>query len=256
MLQMFLTKKYSVTEYIKYSGMLNSFKDNLLIKEAVIVLSYFSMYILYSFLIPEADYLHWITLVILPFGMLYFIQRKSLISPSFKLSLAFFGLRKNNLSNGILTSFLLGFLISAIQLITAGDLIIFWQLIDSGEILYLLPLTFFLIVITVGFTEEFFFRGVLQTRISRLLNSNLLGIIVTSIMFGIYSVPYYYLAAVNSNFMFWNQSLILVFGWSFLIGIILGYVYLKSNYNLLSCVILHSTIQIIPMIIVIKSSWF
>ncbi|MFC2134940.1 type II CAAX prenyl endopeptidase Rce1 family protein [Bacteroidota bacterium] len=253
---MFLAKKYSVTEYIKYSGMLSSFRDNLLVKEAVIVLSYFSIYILYSFLIPEADYLHWFTLVLLPFGMLYLIQRKNLISPSFRLSLAFFGLRKNNLSKGILTAAIVGLLISIIQLITAGDLGIFWQLIDSGEILYLFPVTFILIVITVGFTEEFFFRGVLQTRISRLVNSNLLGIIVTSIMFGIYSIPYYYLAAANSNFTIWDPSILFVFGGGFLTGLLLGYVYLKSNENLLSCVILHSTIQVLPMIMVIKSSWF
>lgn len=256
MLQMFLTKKYSITEYIKYSGLMSSFRDNVLIKEAVIVLSYFLIYMTYSFIFPGLDYLHWLTLVLIPFGMLYLIQRKNLISPSFKLSLAFFGLRKNNLSNGIAAALMIGFFVSAIQIAASDNVGVVWQLVNSGEIFYLLPISFFFLIFSVGFTEEFFFRGVLQTRISRLVNSNIFGIVSTSFLYGVYSIPYYYIISSNTNFFSGDLDFLFIFGGSFITGLILGYVYLKSNENLLSCILLRSSIQILPMLMVIKSSWF
>jgi membrane protease YdiL (CAAX protease family) len=42
-----------------------------------------------------------------------------------------------------------------------------WEIIRSGPVLYLFPLTIVLMLLTAGFTEEFFFRGFIQTRLEQ-----------------------------------------------------------------------------------------
>ncbi|WP_407873318.1 CPBP family intramembrane glutamic endopeptidase [Paenibacillus melissococcoides] len=41
-----------------------------------------------------------------------------------------------------------------------------------------------------GFHEEFFFRAILQTRISQALNSKISGLMNTTLLFSIYHLPF------------------------------------------------------------------
>jgi len=253
---MFLSKKFTITEYLSYSGMLFNIREKLIYRETFAILCYFLVYMIFSFSSPEAEYLHWSSLVVLPFGILYYIQRKNLIAPSLKLSLAFFGLRKNNMTKGLLSASVIGILLSLVLVVAGGNINSVSEIVLSAEVLYLMPLAFILQLITVGFTEEFFFRGVIQTRMVRLVKSNFLGITITSILFGIFRIPYYYLALGNTGFNSWDPFFIFIFGEGVVAGFIIGYMYLKSSENLLSAVVLHSAMMILPSLFTIKMNWF
>ena len=65
-------------------------------------------------------------------------------------------------------------------------------IIIGGLMLYLLQL------IEVGLVEEFFFRAVLQTRLASWLNSEIAGVLLMSLLFGLAHAPGYYLREAAS----------------------------------------------------------
>ncbi|MBI4429371.1 MAG: CPBP family intramembrane metalloprotease [Ignavibacteriales bacterium] len=125
-------------------------------------------------------------------------------------------------------------------------------LITTGKFAYLFPLAIVLMLFTAGFTEEFFFRGFLQTRLQQLFSSNVVGVIVSSILFGIYHLPYAYLnprwpSHGNLPEAFWSAL-----GQGIPMGLILGTLYVRTKNNLLSCVVVHSLLNSLPAMLAIK----
>jgi membrane protease YdiL (CAAX protease family) len=62
----------------------------------------------------------------------------------------------------------------------------------TGKWIYLLPLSFGLMLLTAGFTEEFFFRGFL---LGRLLDANMRAwpaVLCSAAAFALYHLPYAY----------------------------------------------------------------
>jgi membrane protease YdiL (CAAX protease family) len=60
----------------------------------------------------------------------------------------------------------------------------------SGEALWIgLPLAFLWLMLLVGLVEEFFFRGVMQTRLAALFRSEVAGLVVMAILFGLMHTP-------------------------------------------------------------------
>ena len=253
---MSFAKKYTLVDQIHYTGLFGNLKENVLVRETVTILAYFSFYISYSFFFQEPEYLHWLTQVLIPFALLHYIQRKNLISPSVRLSLAFFGLRKNNLHTGILFSAIIGLLLSIFPVLARGEINSLSQIFSSPSVIIILPVTFILLFVTVGFTEEFLFRGVLQTRLVRLVNSKWLGIGITSLLYAIYRVTHYSLTTAATGIPIWDPYLFVVFIEGVVFGLLLGFIYVKNDENLLSAVILHSTIQIFSTMVVLKDLWF
>ena len=220
-------------------------------KEALFVLAYFALYLGYMFINPENEWMHWLTLVAIPFLSLSFWHVRTLGLP-FSSTLASFGLRKGNLKNGILWAILLGLAISVLQLIVSRQTDEFWELLRSGRAILYFPLALLLLLLPAGFTEEFFFRGVLQTRLVALVRSRFWAIVVTSLLFGIYHLPYAYLNPnwpSNDN---WSAALAAALGQGIPAGIVLGVLYARTQNNLLACVVLHSFINILPAMTMIK----
>ena len=60
-----------------------------------------------------------------------------------------------------------GVVVCFLQLVVSDRRAEVWEIVASGRVLYLLPLTVVLMLATAGFTEEFFFRGVVLTRLAR-----------------------------------------------------------------------------------------
>jgi len=58
------------------------------------------------------------------------------------------------------------------------------DLLATPRAILIFPLTFVLMALTAGFTEEFFFRGVLQTRLARALRSRAAGVVAAAQLFG------------------------------------------------------------------------
>ena len=107
-------------------------------------------------------------------------------------------------------------------------------------------------LITAGFTEEFFFRGFLQTRIVRATNSRLFGVAAASIMFGLYHLPYAYLNPNWPSHGDLTAAISMVLSEAVLMGIILGVLFEKTNNNLMACVLMHSLFNALPAVAMLK----
>lgn len=214
-------------------------------------LPYFAAYLAYLFWNPESDYLHWVTLVALPLLIVWVVQPRS--TRGIASVLDSFGIRKGNCRSGILVATALSVLVCVFQLFGSRFSKDIWEIIWSGQVVYLLPLALLLLLLTAGFTEEFFFRGFLQTRIELLAGSKWLALVVTAVCFGLYHVPYAYL---NPN---WPSAgdlfaaFVSAMGQGIAGGLVLGGLFLVSHRNLLPCVILHSAINAFPAMTLIRS---
>jgi membrane protease YdiL (CAAX protease family) len=222
-------------------------------KEALFVLAYFALYLGYLFINPENEWMHWITLVAIPFLSLTLWHKRTL-GLALNLTLASFGLKKGNLKNGLGWAILLGLAISLLQLFMSRQSDEFWELLRSGKALLYFPLALLLLLLTAGFTEEFFFRGVMQTRLVSLLQSRFWAIIVTSLLFGIYHLPYAYLHPSWPSNGDWGAALTSALGQGIPAGIVLGVLYARTQNNLLACIVLHSFINVLPAMTLIKFS--
>lgn len=219
-------------------------------KESICAVVYFLIYLAYLFANPESEIVHWVSLVFLPLAGLFIVRKAG--NRGIGSVLASVGLRRGNLTSWVSWACVAGLAVSALQLLLsrqAGEIL---AIIASGKVLYLFPMSFLLMFLTAGFTEEFFFRGVLLTRIDFLLRSKLLAILVSSILFGVYHLPYAYL---NPNWpsagdwgAAWSSSLIQGIPG----GLILGSIYIFSGRNLLACIITHSLINALPAMSLIR----
>ena len=65
--------------------------------------------------------------------------------------------------------------------------------VPGDKLLFGMPLVFLWLVLEVGVVEEFFFRVLLQSRLSAALRSELGGIVLMSLIFGLVHAPGLYL---------------------------------------------------------------
>jgi membrane protease YdiL (CAAX protease family) len=222
-------------------------------REAWFGLAYYAGYMAYMFVRPEGELMHWLTLVLVPFLLLCAHQRGVTTNWSLRSSLGSLGLRKGNLTTGLAWAIPFGLGLSlAMQLLLSSNQEAFRALITSGKFLYLAPIAFVFLLVTVGFTEEFFFRGVLQTRLAALFRSNIAAVLVVSILFGLYHLPYSYL---NPNWSthgdLWAAFKAAMFN-GILGGVVLGVVYVRAKGNLVAAIIVHALIDVLPAMTMIR----
>ncbi len=216
-------------------------------REAFSALLYFALYLGYLFIQQENEIAHWLTLVLVPLILLCLYQRRAWGEWSLGASLSTVGLKRGQLGRGLLWAIPLGLLVSlTVQLLLSRNADVFLELVLSGRALYLAPIAFLFLLLTTGVTEEFFFRGVLQTRLTAAFRSNVLGVIVTSILFGLYHVPYAYL---NPNWPSYGDlagALQAGLANGILGGVVLGVVYVLAGGNLVVAIIVHALIDVFP----------
>ena len=116
------------------------------------------------------------------------------------------------------------------------------NILDILQMLIRLPVFFCLMILTAAFTEEFFFRGILQRTMMNSLKRPYLAILLTSILFALYHFPFaYYLWDDTAGNIL--DSLKMVMMEHVLAGCALGLIYYRSNKNLWSSIILHAFIN-------------
>lgn len=150
-------------------------------------LAYLGLYWAYLFWHRENELRHWASLVAIPLPMVLAL-RVGKPSP-LPHTLASFGLRGGNLTRGLGVTLFLGVGVGLPQVFLSRSGPAVLEAFASGRALYLLPLTFAALLLLTGFTEEFFFRGFLQTRLEPLLRSRWVGPVTASVLFGLYDVP-------------------------------------------------------------------
>ena len=219
-------------------------------KEMWLALAYFPLYLAYLFWQLEGEFGHWGTMVLLPLLLVLALNwgREAPISSA----LASFGLRWGNLRRGLGLTLVLGVVLGLVQVFMSRSGPAVLEAFRAGTAVYLLPLAFLLMLGMAGFTEEFFFRGFLQTRIEAMAGSKWVGLILTSVLFGVYHLPYAYFNPNWPSSGDWGAAWMSALGQGIPGGLILGGLYLYSRKNLAACIVLHSLINSFPAIGLIK----
>lgn len=166
--------------------------------------------------------------------------------------LATVGLARGKLKSGLLLAIFSALGLGMLQLIFSDKREEVWSQIYSGKILVALPIAFIFMVLTAGFTEEYFFRGILQSRVVTTLHSRLWGVVAVSVLFGFYHLPYAYLNPNWPSHGDWTAALFSALGQGIPMGLALGFVYERSNHNLLACVVMHSLFNAVPAVAMIR----
>jgi hypothetical protein len=108
-------------------------------QEAIPALAYFAIYMAYLFYKFENEFMHWITLVMVPLLLLFLLQRMTRGSSSLRLALASVGFKKGNLTTGLGWAVILGLLLSGAQLYFSRQREAIIPIIQSGKVAYLFP---------------------------------------------------------------------------------------------------------------------
>jgi len=207
--------------------------------------AYFAAYLAYLFVRPENEKLHWVSLVAVPF-VLTVLTTPADEGRRVRRALSALGLRWGRLRAGLAWAVPLGLALGAMQLLLSSKADSIRVYLESGRILWLLPLVFLLMLLTAGFTEELFFRGFLQARLERLTGSTALGLVLASLCFGLYHLPYAYLNPNWPSAGHWGAAWGAAMGQGVPGGLILGGVYVASRRNVLACAVVHALINTLP----------
>jgi membrane protease YdiL (CAAX protease family) len=221
-------------------------------RESTAALAYFALYLSLSFWSPGSELRNYLFLVALPLLLVFVLRAEDPLSRRPGPVLASFGLRRGNLRTGVWLAVALGILIGLFQLTQRRAGPELWELIRTGKALYLFPIAVLFGLLTAGFTEEFFFRGFFQTRMERLTGSPWLAVLIATVAFGLYHVPFAYLNPNWPTAGDFPAALRLGMVEGALGGVILGAAYVLWKRNLLACVVLHGMIDAVPIMTMIK----
>ncbi len=122
--------------------------------------------------------------------------------------------------------------------------------IPGNTLLFGLPIVFVWLVFEVGVVEEFFFRVLLQSRLSATLRSELSSIVLASLLFGLVHAPGLYLrTSVTQEGLPAHSSLWMAVGYSVVItsvaGFFLGVLWARTR-NFLVLVLVHAGADLLP----------
>jgi membrane protease YdiL (CAAX protease family) len=128
-------------------------------------------------------------------------------------------------------------------------------ILSSTHALWIVPAAFLFVMVTAAFTEEVFFRGLIQRSVARKANSDVAGVLVATIAFSLYHVPYAYLnpAWPSAGDMVHAVQLSFVNGVP--VGLIIGALYVRSRYNLIAPILVHAAVDWIPAIVALADAY-
>jgi membrane protease YdiL (CAAX protease family) len=225
--------------------------------EAFFAAIYFAALLVYLFIHPESELEHWVSLVLVPLLGLWVVGGR----PGPGALLASLGLERRRLLRGLAWPIGLGLVLQVVQLSNASNRRALAEVFASpyGWIFPLVALP--LLMVTVGPTEEIFFRGVLQRRFTDAAGgegwrAHTWGIGLATAAFILYHVPYAYLnpnwpSAGSLSQALWLATLNGGMG-----GLILGWVYVRSGRNLMAVILLHAMVDWVPGTIMVSQVKF
>ncbi len=122
--------------------------------------------------------------------------------------------------------------------------------VPGNTLLFGVPLVFLWLVLEVGVVEEFFFRVLLQSRLSAAMRSELGGIVVMSLIFGLVHAPGLYLrTSATQEGLSAHPSLLMAVGYSIVItsvaGFFLGVLWARTR-NFLVIILVHAAADLLP----------
>jgi membrane protease YdiL (CAAX protease family) len=119
----------------------------------------------------------------------------------------------------------------------------------AGEITIALLLGSLWLIVEVGLVEEFFFRAMLQERLTAWLGSPPRAIVATAVLFGLAHVPGLYLRPENMGEAVSDRSLGAALGYALLLtsvtGFFLGVLWQRTR-NLAALAVVHTVNDLVP----------
>ena len=207
---------------------------------------YFAAYFASLFVTLETEWAHWATLVLAPLALSAAAMRWTGAPVTASAVAAGYGLRRGHLRDGLLLAVATGVALGVLQLLVSRQRDAFVELIRSGRAFLLLPITLTLMIATAATTEEFFFRGFLQPRLEAITSSRVAGLVLASVLFGLYHLPYAYLNPHWPSAGHWGAAWSAAMSQGVLGGLILGGVFLASGRNLVASIVVHACINAFP----------
>jgi membrane protease YdiL (CAAX protease family) len=121
---------------------------------------------------------------------------------------------------------------------------------SASELLIAIGLTSVWLFIEVGVVEEFFFRGLVQARASALLGSEMTGLVIMALVFGLAHAPGLYLRpAMTGEALGAHPNILMAVGYSIVItsvtGFFLGIIWIRTR-NLLLLALIHTAGDLLP----------
>jgi membrane protease YdiL (CAAX protease family) len=121
---------------------------------------------------------------------------------------------------------------------------------SAAELVIGLPIAFAWLVIEVGLVEEFFFRALLQNQLAIWLRSDLGGIFVAALVFGLAHAPGLYLRGAGSvTVLGETPSLLAALTYSVVMlavaGLVMGVLWARTR-NLLLLMLIHAAADLLP----------
>jgi membrane protease YdiL (CAAX protease family) len=206
----------------------------------------------YHFWRPESDALHWVSLVIVPLGLIFLLEPGPAGKRSLRAALAAVGLRRGHLTTRLGWVVAVGLLIGGLAALASSRRAEVWDVLASARAFYMLPVAFLMLLLTTAFTEEFFFRGVLQMRITDWTRSRLVGVLVTALLFGIYHIPYALLKPSWPSYGDLGAAVTVALWEGGLGGLVLGAVFVFAKRNLVAPILVHALIDLFPALAMIR----
>jgi len=122
-----------------------------------------------------------------------------------------------------------------------------------------LPLAYVWLLVEVGLVEEFFFRVLLQTRLSALLRSEVAGIVLMALLFGLAHAPgLHFRSAVTLEGLGPHPSWLVAIGYSIAVtsvaGIFLGILWARTR-NILVLMLVHAAGDLLPNLVQFMKAW-
>jgi membrane protease YdiL (CAAX protease family) len=188
----------------------------------------------------------WLWFVILPVLLLWIVSRRS---RNLKVTLQSVGLHRQGLGRALLLGLsafvvLLPFIIMSMPSPQIEKLHDVFQ--EPFRAMIIIPVSLLLSLFTAGFTEEVFFRGILQSRLAKAIGSEMRSCLLTAFLFGIYHLPYaYFLTSWQTHGnLLWSVTSVLT---EQMVGsLILGVLWMRTR-NLAASILVHSLINVIPI---------
>ena len=214
---------------------------------------YFLVYLVWLFFTLEGEAEHWVTMVLIPLLLVVAFQSGSTRE---RLGVAFrsMGLRPTRLTHGLALTAGLGLAVCLFQIgfSRGGTEIV--ELLSSARALVAVPTALLFLLAFTAVTEETLFRGYLQTRLERMTGSRAWGLVLSSVLFGVYHVPYAYLNPNWPSAGNWSEAWMAALGQGIPGGLILGGLFLYSGKNLYMPILFHACVDVLPAALMLKVS--
>jgi membrane protease YdiL (CAAX protease family) len=161
---------------------------------------------------------------------------------------------------------------NAIILFTMASLILLFQfflgngakpvregLLTTKQLLLGLPLLFFWLFFEVGLVEEFFFRGLVQSRLTVITKSEIGGIILSGLFFALAHAPGYYLRGGGTlDNLGLHPSIFISIGYSIILLSVLGFflsIIWSRTKNLWLVMAIHAFGDLLPNLADFVKTW-